>query len=240
MIKKIFIKNYKIFEEFNLELNNDLNIIVGDNEAGKSTVLEAINLALTKRLNGRLLEYELTPYLFNGKCVDDYLKSLKTDEPEQPPEIIIELYLEDIPEFAELRGRNNSKKEDSKGIKIEVTFDEDYRKQIHRLLSNIREIVHSAELSDNKKDSVMEKITTLSEEVDKSKTRGEGLLSLYLDVTNAVSEGAKNLDPALERLDKIMRIFGRAKAEAKTAQLSPPEEQKRLPPPEDGEVENAQ
>lgn len=136
MIKKIFIKNYKIFEEFDLELNNDLNIIVGDNEAGKSTVLEAINLALTKRLNGRLLEYELTPYLFNGKCVDAYLKSLKTDEPEQPPEIVIELYLDDIPEFAELRGRNNSKKEDRKGIKIKVTFDEDYRKEYENLLTS--------------------------------------------------------------------------------------------------------
>ena len=50
MIKKIFIKNYKIFEHFDIELNEDLNIIVGNNETGKSTILEAINLALTKRL----------------------------------------------------------------------------------------------------------------------------------------------------------------------------------------------
>ena len=42
MIKKIFIQNYKIFEQFDLELNSDLNIIVGDNEVGKSTILEEL------------------------------------------------------------------------------------------------------------------------------------------------------------------------------------------------------
>jgi AAA15 family ATPase/GTPase len=65
MIKKVFIQNYKIFDHFELDLNDTLNIIVGDNETGKSTILEAINLALTKRLNGRFIEFELTPYLFN-------------------------------------------------------------------------------------------------------------------------------------------------------------------------------
>ena len=42
MIKKIFIQNYKIFEQFDLELNSDLDIIVGDNEVGKSTILEEL------------------------------------------------------------------------------------------------------------------------------------------------------------------------------------------------------
>ena len=46
-IDKIKIVNFKSFEgEFELKLNRDLNIIVGDNEAGKSTILEAINLVL--------------------------------------------------------------------------------------------------------------------------------------------------------------------------------------------------
>jgi len=52
-IKKVFIQNYKVFDKFDIELNSDFNIIVGDNEVGKSTILEAINLALTKRLNGK-------------------------------------------------------------------------------------------------------------------------------------------------------------------------------------------
>lgn len=140
MIKKLFIQNYKIFDHFDLELDSDLNIFVGDNEAGKSTVLEAINLALTKRLNGRLIEYELTPYLFNSECVDEYLKSLKDGKPAQLPEIIIELYLDAAPDLESLRGSMNSKKEDCIGIKIEIVFDEDYKEEYENLIKNVSKI----------------------------------------------------------------------------------------------------
>jgi len=140
MIKRIFIQNYKIFDQFDLELNSDLNIVVGDNEAGKSTVLEAINIALTKRLNGRLIEYEITPYLFNSECVDEYLKSLKDGKPVHLPEIIIELYLDAAPGLESLRGRMNSKKEDCIGIKIEIVFDEDYKEEYENLIKNVSEI----------------------------------------------------------------------------------------------------
>ena len=67
MIKKVIIKNYKQFENFSLELNSDINVIVGNNEAGKTTLFEAINLGLTQKLNGRMIAQELTPYLFNIK-----------------------------------------------------------------------------------------------------------------------------------------------------------------------------
>lgn len=134
MIKKIFIQNYKIFDHFDLELNDALNIIVGDNEVGKSTILEAINLVLTKRLNGRFVEFELTPYLFNRKCVDEYLKSVEENKPAKLPEIIIELYLDDTPEVASLRGSMNSKKEDCPGVKIEIVFDEDYKEEYENLI----------------------------------------------------------------------------------------------------------
>jgi len=65
MIKKIFIQNYKIFEQFDLELNSDLNIIVGDNEVGKSTILEELcqsNLEMSYSWQNRnVLSYELLP-----------------------------------------------------------------------------------------------------------------------------------------------------------------------------------
>jgi len=140
MIKKIFIQNYKIFYRFDLELNSDLNIIVGDNEVGKSTILEGINLALTKRLNGRYVEYELTPYLFNRKCVDEYLKSIKEGKPPQLPEIIIELYFDESTGLESLRGTMNTKKENCIGIKLEIVFDEDYKEEYKKLLKKQSEI----------------------------------------------------------------------------------------------------
>jgi len=45
-IKRINIEGFKTFRKFRLDLNKHLNIIVGDNETGKSTLLEAINLVL--------------------------------------------------------------------------------------------------------------------------------------------------------------------------------------------------
>ena len=140
MIKKIFIQNYKIFYRFDLELNGDLNIIVGDNEVGKSTILESINLALTKKLNGRYVEYELTPYLFNRKCVDEYLKSIEEGNLPQLPEIIIELYFDENTELESLRGSMNTKKENCIGIKLEIVFDEDYKEEYEKLLKKQSEI----------------------------------------------------------------------------------------------------
>lgn len=56
-IDKIKIVNFKSFEgEFELKLNKDLNIIVGDNEAGKSTILEAINLVLSGLVGGKVYQ----------------------------------------------------------------------------------------------------------------------------------------------------------------------------------------
>lgn len=146
MIKKIFIQNYKIFDHFDLDLNKDINIIVGDNEAGKSTILEAINLVLTKRLNGRLLEYELTPYLFHYETAQKYIKSIRDGSKEPPPKIIIEVYLDEDHlleleplhrgKLEALRGSMNSKKEDSMGIKIEITFNEDYKEEYENLIAN--------------------------------------------------------------------------------------------------------
>jgi putative ATP-dependent endonuclease of OLD family len=47
-ISKIHIENFKLFKaSFDLTLNKSVNILVGNNEAGKSTIIEAIHLALT-------------------------------------------------------------------------------------------------------------------------------------------------------------------------------------------------
>lgn len=134
MIEKIFIQNYKIFDKFDLSLNETLNLIVGNNEVGKSTILEAINLALTKRLNGRNIEYELSPYLFNKQCVDQYLCDLKDGNSPVLPKILIEIYLKPESSLESLRGSMNSKNEDAVGVKLEIVFDDDYREEYENLI----------------------------------------------------------------------------------------------------------
>jgi predicted ATP-dependent endonuclease of OLD family len=48
-IKKLKIEGYKKFRNFEIEFNEHTNIIVGANEAGKSTILEAIDLIINQR-----------------------------------------------------------------------------------------------------------------------------------------------------------------------------------------------
>lgn len=136
MIKKIIIHNYKLFENFELELDDDLNIIVGDNETGKSTILEAINLALTKKLNGRFIENELSPHLFHNPTVVKFAEDLKNGKNPLPPEMFIELYFRDVPSLASFKGTNNSKREDEIGIRLEVVFNDDFKNEYEQLLKD--------------------------------------------------------------------------------------------------------
>jgi putative ATP-dependent endonuclease of OLD family len=50
---------------------------VGDNEAGKSTIIEAIHLALTGLYSGKYLKNELSQYAFNNEIVAEYIQSLE-------------------------------------------------------------------------------------------------------------------------------------------------------------------
>lgn len=133
-IKKINILNFKCFEDnFALEFNDGINIIVGDNEAGKSTIIEAINLALTGWFKGRYIHSELTQYLFNQNSVDRYLNSIKNKTPITPPKIIIELFLsDDAPHI--FRGNNNSEKSDSFGFSFIIDFDIRFQEEYELLI----------------------------------------------------------------------------------------------------------
>ncbi|RBW59543.1 ATP-dependent endonuclease [Tenacibaculum sp. E3R01] len=134
-IKKVVITNFKGFKDkFTIILNSGLNIIVGDNEAGKSTILEAINLALTGMFNGRYIRNELSQYLFNEKAVSDYIKSIKDDSPLPPPSICIELFIIGKAEVAPLEGDKNSDGIGHSGISFSIEFNEIYKSSYEALL----------------------------------------------------------------------------------------------------------
>lgn len=122
MIKKIHIENYKTFKELDIEFNKDINIIVGNNEAGKSTLFEAINLALTGKLYDKPIFYELSPYLFNKDTIHNFVSNIKDGNKIPPPKILIEVYLDDSFD-AEYKGINNSKDEDCPGLKLSIELD---------------------------------------------------------------------------------------------------------------------
>lgn len=108
MINKVKISGYRIFREFELEPHKKLNLLVGANESGKSTLLEAMILALTGRINGRRVPDELNPFWFNTDMVNEFVANRKAGKQVAPPEICIELFFEDRDELQYLCGAINT------------------------------------------------------------------------------------------------------------------------------------
>ncbi|NEA65370.1 AAA family ATPase [Streptomyces sp. SID12488] len=136
MLTKIVIKNYRTFRDFNLDFDPKMNILVGDNDRGKSTLLEAIGLALTGRIRGRLLAQELSPYLFNKEVVDEYIEALRDGLEAKPPEIIIDLFLDGKNAPPTLKGTNNLLKSDEPGVRIRASLNPDYEAEYREFVND--------------------------------------------------------------------------------------------------------
>lgn len=134
-IQKIKIKNFKCFKGlFELKLNSGLNILVGNNESGKSTILEAIHVALTGLYGGRNIRNELSQYLFNREVVNSYIDSVNNGSALAPPSISIEIFFDGSinPEY---EGNDNSERTSCEGLKFEIAFDEKYISEYNALIA---------------------------------------------------------------------------------------------------------
>lgn len=136
-ITEINIVNFKSFKgRFNLKLSEGLNLLVGDNEAGKSTILEAINLALSGTIGGKFIKNELSQYLFNNSVIEDYVAEVnKEDGVAELPSIYIEVYLSD--DLARFKGNDNLDENDNGcGLYIKIAFDDKYKAEYEELIKS--------------------------------------------------------------------------------------------------------
>jgi putative ATP-dependent endonuclease of OLD family len=135
-ILKIKISNFKGFKGlFTLELNKGLNILVGNNETGKSTILEAIHLALTGLYGGKYIHNELSQYLFNNEVIEKYLQSVNDGSPIEPPCVLIEIYFDGSinPEFeGNLNTDHTSKVE---GLQFKIAYNNKYNDEYQKVVS---------------------------------------------------------------------------------------------------------
>lgn len=137
-ISKVHIENFKCFKgPFKLSLNEGVNILVGDNESGKSSIIEAIHLALTGLLNGKYLKNELTQYVFNNEIITEYVANLAQGNANAIlPHILIEVFMQGE-DLAEFQGNENSDRDnDSCGISLKISFDEKYQKEYEVLVKS--------------------------------------------------------------------------------------------------------
>lgn len=132
VITKVQIRGYRRFQAFTFEPEAGTNIIVGGNEAGKSTLLEAITLALAGRVNGVRAEEYLNPYWFNHTMVHDFFEKPPNERSHRDaPTFRIDVYLDvESGELEKLRGVNNMENADSVGLSICAHPDPEYTQEL--------------------------------------------------------------------------------------------------------------
>lgn len=136
-ISKIRIINYKIFKNTIIPLNSKYNIFVGENDSGKTTILEAISIVLTGKLNGFSVAQRLTPDWFNSLVRQEYIQSISAN-PIELPSIVIEAFFSNLNEKDQVllnyRGTNNIDCENEIGVKIVIKFDDQYSETYKQLI----------------------------------------------------------------------------------------------------------
>ena len=135
-LTRLIIKNFKLLKSVDLNLNPEINIFVGNNDSGKSTLLEALGIITTGKLNGYSFDKQLRASLFNDEVRKEYIDSLSDYKTaKEPPEIILEAFFED--EDKKYYGTNNENQEYASGIRVQVCLNkEEYEKTYVELLKN--------------------------------------------------------------------------------------------------------
>lgn len=129
-IEKIKLKNFKRFKEFSAEFDPKLNILIGDNESGKSSILTAIHLVLVgskSKVESLGLES-----LFNVDVISEFLLGDKNLA--NIPTMAIEVYLNEQNDSS-LNGRRNSDNRICDGLRLECSLDYDLSGEVSEILN---------------------------------------------------------------------------------------------------------
>ena len=95
IVERLIVKGYKLLEDLDINLNQDMNIFVGENDSGKSSVLEALQIATRGRLNRITIDNLISPNIFSKSNRDAYLGAIHEGKDSLLPEIVIEVYFSD-------------------------------------------------------------------------------------------------------------------------------------------------
>ncbi len=129
IIEKLKLSNYKRFPEFEVCFSEEINLLIGDNEAGKSSILTAIELVIGG--NRTKIESLGLENIFNKQVIADFLAGDKTIA--NLPILFIELFLNEQNDPS-LNGKVNSDEISTDGLKLVCEPDEDLFHEISEIL----------------------------------------------------------------------------------------------------------
>lgn len=124
-ISKIKLFNYKRFREYTFIPNARLNVLIGDNEVGKSSILEAIDLVSSG--SSHRIESIGIDRLLNIDSVNDFLHGPRSFQ--YLPKLMIELYLSGQFDHT-MNGKNNTDATECDGIRLICEPNIDYSAEI--------------------------------------------------------------------------------------------------------------
>lgn len=130
-IRKIRLQNFKRFQNFSTEFDSELNIIIGDNESGKSSILLALDLILSGSKSK--VETVGLEYLFNTTVIENFLNSEKKYQ--HLPELRVEVYLNEQ-HNEETNGKNNEDDIESDGLKLTCRPNDEFGAEIKAILQS--------------------------------------------------------------------------------------------------------
>lgn len=130
-ISKIKLHNFKRFKDLTLELDPKMNIFIGDNESGKSTILQAIDL-VARGSRTRIEEIGLDR-LINADTISTFMAGGRSLN--DMPKMYVELYFNNQVDES-LEGANNSDRRICSGIKLVCEYNPQYSQQISQILAN--------------------------------------------------------------------------------------------------------
>lgn len=123
-IKELRVFGFKRFREASISFSEGINIVVGDNDSGKSTLLEAVTAVIDGQYRGAPLMRSISEDLFNKDIVDEYLCLLKNGKPCNPPSFVIEVVFSGEEDTVALyKGDFNSRGVAESGIKLDIAID---------------------------------------------------------------------------------------------------------------------
>lgn len=143
MIRELRVSGFRILKNFVWKPKEGLNILVGANAAGKSTVLDAIELVTRGSIRGQSSRRSLSPDWFNKNMVDTFFREL--DDPlknRNVPKIqIVAVFCEDQ-RLARITGANDpdGKFESAPGIYLTYTVPPELLPQFLEECRSIKEI----------------------------------------------------------------------------------------------------
>lgn len=129
-IERVVLQNFKRFaKRWELRLSSNINVLIGDNEAGKSTVLLGIDLVLAASRSR--VEYIGMDTLLPVATVEAFLESHRRFA--DLPEVRVELFLSPGPN-PDYNGKGNSELRECDGLKMVCAVPEEHSRAVSELL----------------------------------------------------------------------------------------------------------